>query len=233
MPYGVRVKMIGTGACAPSGTKTVVCSLTPSRMGIMTSERSKPAAESACCPASGGAGSNRASASSEDTRMGREAYRPRQGSANAQRAALAVDPVRQLHEEGVVGPLVEEIAQIAPEAARALGAGRLVTPLAPHYEQRRAGPVLPAEHDIGAELLVVEPARVVRDRRVSGVAPIAAGEVGRARGVQLLHVAVGALGDEGLRVHLERRIRGERVREAHGQRELLLPEVREEVMGRL
>src|SRR2546430_12153203 len=201
MPYGVRVKMMGSGGCVPCGTKTVVCSFIPSRMGIMTSERSKPAAESACCPASGGAGSNRASASSEETCMGREAYRPRQGSANARRAALPVDPVRQLHEEGVVGPQAEQIAQAAAEAARALGAGRLLPPLAPHPEHSRAGPVLPAQHDVGVELLVVEPARVVRDRCVSGVALIAAGEVGRAcaRGVPLLHVAVGALGDEGLR----------------------------------
>src|SRR5213593_575761 len=34
---------------APPGTKMVVCSLTPSRIGIMASVRSNPGAESGCC----------------------------------------------------------------------------------------------------------------------------------------------------------------------------------------
>src|SRR6266508_5421164 len=34
---------------APLGTKMVVCSLTPSRIGIMASVRSNPGAESGCC----------------------------------------------------------------------------------------------------------------------------------------------------------------------------------------
>src|SRR5207253_769454 len=49
MPYGVRVKMIGSGPGAPLGTKIVVCSFTPSRAGIITSVRSKPGAESGSC----------------------------------------------------------------------------------------------------------------------------------------------------------------------------------------
>src|SRR2546423_7114734 len=81
---------------------------------------------------------------------------PSDRSRGAPGSRLAVDPVRQLHQEAVVGPQVEEIAQVAPQAARALGAVRLLTPLAPHHEQGRAGPVFPAKHHIRVELLVVE-----------------------------------------------------------------------------
>src|SRR2546430_10989242 len=170
-------------------------------MGIMTSDRSKAAAESACCRARGGAGSNRTSASSEETCMGREASRPRQRAANARRAALPVDPVRQLHEEGVVGPQAEQIAQVAAEAARALGAVRLLTPLTPYHEQRRAGPVLPAQHDVGVELLVVES---FAERGVA-VRYVAARADRRARrGRKPLLVAVRSLPDERPRLDLER-----------------------------
>src|SRR5260370_27793387 len=58
------------------------------------------------------------------------------------------------------------MAEVAPERARALDTAEPVAPLAPHHEQRRAGPVLPAEHDVRAELLVVEAPRVVGDGRV-------------------------------------------------------------------
>src|SRR6266550_6556401 len=44
------MKTNGSGAaCTPRGTKMVVCSLTPSRIGIMASVRSNPGAESGCC----------------------------------------------------------------------------------------------------------------------------------------------------------------------------------------
>src|SRR5206468_3852058 len=67
-------------------------------------------------------------------------------------SALPVDPVRQFHQEAVVGPQAEQIAQVAAEPARALDVAGALAPLAPHHEQRRAGPVFPAKHDIGAEL---------------------------------------------------------------------------------
>src|SRR5207302_1161194 len=72
---------------------------------------------------------------------------------------LAVDPVRQLHQEAVVGLQAEQIAQVAAKAALALDVARVLAPLAPHHEQRRAGPIFPAEHHIRPELLGVEPAR--------------------------------------------------------------------------
>src|SRR5438094_439930 len=48
--------MNGSDGCGPLGTKIVVCSLTPSRIGIMVSVRSNPGAESGCCAARGGRG---------------------------------------------------------------------------------------------------------------------------------------------------------------------------------
>src|SRR6266566_1857315 len=140
---------------------------------------------------------------------------------------LPIDPIRQLHQEAVVGPQAEQIAQVAAEAPRALDAARALAPLAPDDEERRAGAVLPTEHDVGAELLVVEAAGVVGDDRVRHVATR---EVcGARRGGQLLHVAVGPLRDERLGVYLQRRAGRERVREAHGHAELLLLEVSEHV----
>src|SRR5947209_6666544 len=134
---------------------------------------------------------------------------------------LPIDPIRQLHQEAVVGPQAEQIAQVAAEATRPLDAGGPLAPLTPDDEERRAGAVFPTEHDVGAELLVVEAAGVVRDRSVRGVLLIAAREVGRTRrGRELLHLAVGPLGDEGLCVHLKRRARSERVGKAYGQGEL-------------
>src|SRR6266571_5219916 len=116
---------------------------------------------------------------------------------------LPIDPIRQLHQEAVVGPQAEQIAQVAAEAARPLNARGPLAPLTPDYEQRRAGAVLPTEHDVGAELLVVEAAGVVGDDRVRHVATR---EVcGARRGGQLLHVAVGPLRDERLGVYLQRR----------------------------
>src|SRR5213596_2964168 len=53
--------MNGSDGCGPLGTKIVVCSLTPSRTGIMTSVRSNPGAESGCCAARGGRGGEAAS----------------------------------------------------------------------------------------------------------------------------------------------------------------------------
>src|SRR2546428_6547968 len=80
---------------------------------------------------------------------------------------LPIDPIRQLHQEAVVGPQAEQIAQVAAEAPRALDAARALAPLTPDDEQRRAGPVFPTEHDVGAELLVVEAAGVVGDGGVA------------------------------------------------------------------
>src|SRR5438034_511124 len=104
---------------------------------------------------------------------------------------LPIDPIRQLHQEAVVGPQAEQIAQVAAEAARPLDARGSLAPLTPDHEQRRAGAVLPSEHDVGAELLVVEAAGVVGDGGVA-VDLVAAREIRRARACrQLPHVAVG------------------------------------------
>src|SRR5256886_17182971 len=70
--------------------------------------------------------------------------------------SLPVDPVRQLYEKAVVGHQREQIAEVAAQAARARDTGGQLTPLTPYDEQRRAGPVLPAQHDVGVELFVVE-----------------------------------------------------------------------------
>src|SRR5437667_8869625 len=119
------------------------------------------------------------------------------------RCGLPVDPVRQLYEKAVVGHQREQIAEVAAQAARARDAGGRVTPLTPYNEQRRAGTILPAEHDVGPELLVVEPAGVVGSDRVRRVATR---EVCSARrgGGQLAHVAVRPLRDERLGVYLQR-----------------------------
>ena len=82
-------------------------------------------------------------------------------------STLAIDPVRQLHEEAVIGPQIEQIAQVALEALRSLETGEPAPPLTPHDEERGSGPVLPAVDHIGAELLEVEPADVVRVCRVT------------------------------------------------------------------
>src|SRR2546425_13349035 len=58
---------------------------------------------------------------------------------------LPIDPIRQLHQEAVVGPQAEQIAQVAAEATRPLDARGPLAPLTPDYEQRRAGAVLPTE----------------------------------------------------------------------------------------
>src|SRR3989441_4251650 len=80
---------------------------------------------------------------------------------------LPIDPIRQLHQEAVVGPQAEQIAQVTAEATRPLDARGPLAPLTPDYEQRRAGAVLPTEHHVGAELFVVEAAGVVGDGGVA------------------------------------------------------------------
>src|SRR3989441_4570631 len=80
---------------------------------------------------------------------------------------LPIDPIRHLHQEAVVGPQAEQIAQVTAEAARPLDARGSLAPLAPHDEERRAGAVLPTEHDVRTELLVVEAAGVVGDGGVA------------------------------------------------------------------
>src|SRR6058998_3856475 len=146
---------------------------------------------------------------------------------------LPIDPIRQLHQEAVVGPQAEQIAQVAAEGTRPLDAGGSLAPLTPDYEQRRAGAVLPTEHDVGAELLVVEAAGVVGDGGVA-VHLVAAREIRRPRACrQLPHVAVGPLRDERLRVHLERHARIEGVGDAYGHAELLLLQVGEQVVRHL
>src|SRR5437762_9404924 len=82
-------------------------------------------------------------------------------------SSLPIDPVGELHQEAVVRPQVEQIVQVPAEALRALDAVESVTPLTPDEEQRRPGPVLPAEHDVGAELLEVESADIVCVGRVA------------------------------------------------------------------
>src|SRR5580765_8258824 len=79
--------------------------------------------------------------------------RPRMKALESQ---LAVNPVRQLHQEAVVGRKIEQIVQVAAEGARALETGGPLPALTPHHKQRRSRPVLPAEHHVRAELLEVE-----------------------------------------------------------------------------
>src|SRR3989441_7216820 len=144
--------------------------------------------------------------------------------------SLPIEPVREFYQEPVVRPQIEQIVQVATEAARPLAARGPLATLTPHDEQRGPRPVLPAEHDVRAELLEVESADVVRVRGIA-VRLIAAVIVDgtRVRG-QLTHVAERPLRDEWLRVHLERHVRAEWIGDTHRQRELLLLEVPEEVV---
>src|SRR5712691_8043063 len=70
--------------------------------------------------------------------------------------SLPIEPVREFHQEPVVGPQIEQVVHVATEAARPLDPRGPLATLTPHDEQGRPRPVLPAEHDIRAELLEVE-----------------------------------------------------------------------------
>src|SRR5262245_6149247 len=48
MPYGVRFRMMGSGACCDRGRKILVCRRVPSRVGIITSETSNRSAGLGC-----------------------------------------------------------------------------------------------------------------------------------------------------------------------------------------
>src|SRR5579864_1433886 len=80
--------------------------------------------------------------------------------------ALPVQPVGGFDQEGVVRVQVEEIAEVSLHTVdareRLEGANPL---LGPHHEDGGTGPVLPAHHQIGVELFVVQSAR----HRVRGV----------------------------------------------------------------
>src|ERR1041384_1833771 len=147
------------------------------------------------------------------------------------RRRLAIDPVRHLHQEAVVRPQIEQVIEVAAEAARAFDPRRPLAARTPHEEERRPRPVLPAEYHVRAELLEVESADVVGVRRVA-VGQIAGGVIGRARiRRQLTYVAERALGNERLRVHLERHVRRKGIGDPQRQRELPLLEVREQIMS--
>src|SRR6267378_167126 len=139
---------------------------------------------------------------------------------------LAVDPVRQLHQEAVVGPQIEQIAQIAAERARSLDTRPPHPALAPHNEECRPRPVLPPEHDVRAELLEVEPADADRVRLIATRIVF-----GARRRRELSNVAERPLRDEGLGIDLQRHVRIERIGEARRQPELLLLEMRKQVVG--
>src|SRR5258708_7357491 len=106
-------------------------------------------------------------------------YRGAEAAVNAR--GLPVEPVRDLDEEGVERGRVEEHAHVAAERPRALRAGEFLPPLGPDGVDRRSGFVLPAQHDIGAELLDVELPRAVGDARVD-VRGVARAVGGRPRG---------------------------------------------------
>src|ERR1051325_1628642 len=56
MPYGVRVRMRGSGVESPFGVKIRVCRRTPSRIGIIAAVESRAGAAGACAVAAGTAG---------------------------------------------------------------------------------------------------------------------------------------------------------------------------------
>ena len=144
---------------------------------------------------------------------------------------LPVQPVRQLHEHRVRRMQPHQVPDVTRRNPRSpASAGRTLPPLVPHDEQRRSGLVLPAEHEVRLELLEVEAAGIVRDRRVAvrGV-PVVVRDRAR-RGRQLAHVRVGALRDERLHVRLQRDVRREGVVEPHGRRRRVLVEMRERVV---
>src|SRR5712691_5827994 len=93
------------------------------------------------------------------TRKLRRLHPPYRGTASqmARRFfSLPIEPVREFHQEPVVGPQIEQLVHVATEAARPLDPRGPLATLTPHDEQGRPRPVLPAEHDIRAELLEVE-----------------------------------------------------------------------------
>src|SRR6266513_4729395 len=103
--------MKGSGGCPSRGTKMVVCSLRPSRIGIMASVRSNPGAES------GGCATSRSAKRSPITRCGRlRVLHPRELDvldARLERDRDAVDVAFLIHQE-------------RDEAAERLDLGRVV-----------------------------------------------------------------------------------------------------------
>src|SRR5436189_2642165 len=105
------MKTNGSAPRTPLGTKMVVCSLTPSRIGIMASVRSNPGAESGCCAKSRSARRN------PITRCGRlRGLHPRELDvldARLERDRDAIDVAFLIHQE-------------RDEAAQRLDLGRVV-----------------------------------------------------------------------------------------------------------
>src|SRR3989441_7031239 len=81
----------------------------------------------------------------------------------------ALQPVGHLEQERVVRMGVEQVAEVAGERPRALRRREVLPPLVPHEEQRRPGAILPPQHQVGAELLEVEPAGAAHRIRLVAV----------------------------------------------------------------
>src|SRR3989442_11382853 len=200
-----RCGKTGTPGRAPS-SRVVSSSYTTREGGASASTTRRPGARWRSSSAAMGGATGTAPSwwtGGSRSRRGTRTITPRAASSTSGGCGerLPIDPIRQLHQEAVVGPQAEQIAQVAAEAARPLDARGSLAPLAPHDEERRAGSVLPTENDVGAELLVVEAAGVVGDGGVA-VHLVAARGNRRPRGCpQPPPVAVGPPPEERLRVH--------------------------------
>src|SRR5256886_1127890 len=167
-----RCGKTGTPGRAPS-SRVVSSSYTTREGGASGCTTRRPGAKSRSSSAAMGGATGTAPSwwtAGSRSRRGTRTITPRAASWTSGGCGerLPIDPIRQLHQEAVVGPHAEQVAQVAAEAARPLDARGSLAPLTPDYEQRRAGPVFPTEYDVGAELLVVEAAGVVGDGGAAG-----------------------------------------------------------------
>src|SRR6266568_814909 len=80
--------------------------------------------------------------------------------------ALAVQPIRGLHEERVPRVGIEQPIEVSRDIAGTHRRLEVVASLTPDQKQRRAGPVLPPHHQVRVEELGVE---VLEERRRSRV----------------------------------------------------------------
>src|SRR6266536_6444896 len=80
--------------------------------------------------------------------------------------ALAVQPIRCFYEERVSRIGIEELPEVTGDAAVPHRGLEVVPPLAPHHEQRRTRPILPAHHQVGVEELAVEVLEEPRPSRI-------------------------------------------------------------------
>src|SRR4051812_27118150 len=88
---------------------------------------------------------------------------------------LSAEPVRDLHEEGVVRMQPEEIVVLFAPALPAGVRQEGLASVRPHSEDRGAWPVLPPQHGVGAQLLEVEANAGTRGRREQLIARVVRG----------------------------------------------------------